>query len=191
MEAELLELTVEVLERGNILGLPTDTVYGIATDPGNPAAIARLFVIKNRSLDRPIGLLVANRDAALELVDLPDYALPWIGEFWPGSLNLVALARQPLAPGVGDITTGTIGLRVPAHPVTLAVLAAFGPLAVTSANLSGGKETLNEAEAEAVFGDSVSLYLPGSCPGAMASTTVDVTGPRPRLLRQGPLDLGL
>lgn len=191
MEAELLEQAVDLLAHGNVVGLPTDTVYGIAADPGNPQAVARLFVIKNRPLDKPIGLLVADLDAALELVDLPTYALRWVGEFWPGPLNLVGLTRRLLAPGVGDVETGTVGLRVPDHPVTLAVLQTLGPLAVTSANPSGGAETLDELSAAKALGDQVSFYLPGVCPGAVASTTVDVSGPIPRLLRKGPLDLGL
>ena len=179
------------LGRGEVVGIPTDTVYGIASDPHNAVAVERLFSIKGRSDAKPVGLLVADIDSALEIVDLPDYAVEWAKSFWPGPLNLVAFARSVLPEGVGDAGRGTVGVRVPDHLTTRAILTAFGPLAVTSANRSGGPETLDEAEARAALGNLVDLYVAGRCPGAVSSTTVDVAGPKPVLLRKGPLDLGL
>jgi L-threonylcarbamoyladenylate synthase len=191
MNTPSLEEISDALSRGAVIGIPTDTVYGIAADPRHPVAVRRLYAIKGRSESTPVGLLVADIEAALGLVELPAYAIDWARSHWPGPLNLVGVARFELPEGVGDPARGTIGVRVPGLSTTRGILAAFGPLAVTSANLSGEVETLDEVEARAVLGDLVDLYVAGRCPGAISSTTVDVTGPEPVLLRQGPLDLGL
>jgi L-threonylcarbamoyladenylate synthase len=186
-----LDAISEALSRGEVIGLPTDTVYGVAADPRHHNAIARLFALKGRPEDKPVGLLVADANAALEMVDLPEYAVTWARSFWPGPLNLVGLARFELPEGVGDHHRGTVAVRVPDHPIAREILAAYGPLAVTSANRSGGPETLDHASARATLGDLVDLYVEGRCPGAVSSTTVDVTGSKPVLLRKGPLALEL
>ncbi|MGH8928120.1 MAG: L-threonylcarbamoyladenylate synthase [Acidimicrobiia bacterium] len=186
-----LELAVETLRRGGVVGVPTDTVYGIAADPRHGRATKRLFTLKGRPDRKPVGLLVSDAVAAASMIEVPDYALGWVTKYWPGPLNLVGTALFELPEGLGDHARRTIGVRVPDHPVIMALLGEFGPLAVTSANRSGGPEALNEMEARAALGEGVDLYLPGSCPGAVSSTTVDVTGPAPILLRPGPLDLGL
>ena len=191
MKISTLREITEALGRGAVVGLPTDTVYGVAADPRNPSAVARLFSIKGRPEGKPVGLLVADIESARGIVDLPDYAVRWAGSFWPGPLNLVGVAKFELPAGVGDRVKGTVGVRVPLHTTTTEILGAFGPLAVTSANPSGGEETLDDASARAALGDLVDLYVVGQCPGAVSSTTVDVTGPEPVLLRKGPLDLGL
>jgi L-threonylcarbamoyladenylate synthase len=181
----------EALRRGAVVGIPTDTVYGIAADPRNPVAVGRLFAIKGRSEAKPVGLLVADIEAALAMVELPGYAVEWARSHWPGPLNLIGVAKFELPEGVGDRIRQTVGVRVPDLSTTRAILYAFGPLAVTSANRSGDTETLDEIEARAAFGDLVDVYVAGRCPGAVSSTAVDVTGPRPLLLRRGPLNLGL
>ncbi len=191
MNTPSLEEISDTLSRGAVIGLPTDTVYGIAADPRHSVAVSRLFAIKGRSEGKPVGLLVADIEAALGMVDLPGYAVAWAGSHWPGPLNLVGVARFELPEGVGDPVRGTVGVRVPDLSTTREILTAFGPLAVTSANRSGGVETLDEIEARAVLGDLVDMYVAGRCPGAVSSTTIDVTGPEPVLLRRGPLDLGL
>ena len=191
MKIPTLRKITEALGRGSVVGLPTDTVYGVAADPRNRSAVARLFSIKGRPEDKPVGLLVANLESALGIIDLPDYAVPWARSFWPGPLNLVGVAKLELPEGVGDRVRGTVGVRVPNHATAIEILTAFGPLAVTSANQSGGNETLDDASARAALGDLVELYVVGKCPGGMSSTTVDVTGAEPVLLRMGPLDLGL
>lgn len=191
MKISTLREITEALGRGAVVGLPTDTVYGMAVDPRNPAAVARLFSIKHRQEDKPVGLLVADLDSALRIVDLPDYAVRWARSFWPGPLNLVGVSRSELPAGVGDRVKGTVAVRVPDLATTIEILSAFGPLAVTSANASGAKETLDEASARAILGDLIDLYVVGRCPGGVSSTTVDVSGPDPVLLRKGPLDLGL
>ena len=191
MTAPRLQEISHALGEGAVIGTPTDTVYGIAADPRNTAAVGRLFSIKGRPEGKPVGLLVADVESALAMVELPGYAIEWARSHWPGPLNLVGVARFELPDGVGDWDRGTVGVRVPDLSITRGILTAFGPLAVTSANLSGGEETLDEAGARAALGALVDLYVPGRCPGAVASTTVDVTGPAPVLLRRGPLDLGL
>ncbi|MGH8958151.1 MAG: L-threonylcarbamoyladenylate synthase, partial [Acidimicrobiia bacterium] len=177
------------LRAGQVVGIPTDTVYGIGADPHNPEAVARLFAIKARFAGQPIGLLVPDLEAALEVVDLPDYARLWASLHWPGALNLVGRPKLSWPPGVGD--TDSLAVRVPAHEIALDLLAAAGPLAVSSANRSGKSETHNDLQAASALGDEVALYLTGESPGGLASTSVDVRSAEPILLRGGPIDLGL
>lgn len=188
---EGIDQAVEYLWAGEVVGVPTDTVYGIAADPHQPAAVAALFTLKGRSDTKPIGILVADVEVALTMVSLPLYAVEWTRVYWPGSLTLVAKSNAMLPKGVGDRRRRSVGVRVPDHPVTQALLKAFGPLAVTSANLAGGPETVDESAARTTLGDRVPFYLPGNCPGAFASTVVDVTRHKPRILRAGPIDLFL
>jgi L-threonylcarbamoyladenylate synthase len=186
---EATERAVGILRSGEVVGTPTDTVYGIAADPSRADAVARLFALKGRRETKPIGILGADADEIGAWVELPLYALEWAEQFWPGPLTLVARALRPLPEGVGDRRRRTVGVRVPNHPVTLELLEAAGVLAVTSANPAGAPETLNDAEAAAALGDGVPFYLPGTCPGAVASTVVDVSRAKPRILRPGPLEL--
>ncbi|MBA3362307.1 MAG: L-threonylcarbamoyladenylate synthase [Acidimicrobiia bacterium] len=180
-----LERIVPLLTAGEVVGLPTDTVYGIAADPASKAAVDKLFAIKGRGLGKPIGLLLASLAETIEVVHLPPYALEWAERYWPGPLNLVAAPLVELAIGTHD----SLAVRVPAHKTTLAILSAFGPLAVTSANLADGPESRSDTDARALLGDSVAFYIPGTSPGGRASTTVDVRGPEPVLLRPGPIAL--
>jgi len=188
---ERLQNALDLLRAGGVVGTPTDTVYGIAADPRRADAVALLFTLKGRRGTKPIGLLLANSDEVLSQVELPLYALEWTEQYWPGPLTLVARALGTLPDGVGDRRRRTVGVRVPNHPVALELLGAFGPLAVTSANLAGAPETRNEVEAEAALGDRVAFYLPGTCPGLVASTVVDVSRAKPRILRPGALELDL
>ncbi|HEX2421297.1 MAG TPA: L-threonylcarbamoyladenylate synthase [Acidimicrobiia bacterium] len=178
-----------LLRGGQVVGIPTDTVYGIGVDPLLPDAVRRLFQIKARKLDQPIGLLVPDLAAALEVVDLPDYARLWASLHWPGALNLVGRPRSSWSEGIGD--ADSLAVRVPDHEVALELLRVAGPLAVTSANPSGGEETHDDLEAAAALGEAVALYLPGESPVGIASTSVDVRFGEPILLRRGPVDLGL
>ena len=105
----------DALGRGAVVGMPTDTVYGIAADPRNPIAVGRLFSIKGRPEGKPVGLLVADLDSALGIVDLPDYAIEWARSFWPGPAQSgggrqVRASRRGRRPG-----RGTVGVRVPDH----------------------------------------------------------------------------
>jgi glutamate racemase len=173
---------VEALRSGRIIGVPTDTVYGVAVDPRNPDALAALADLKQRAPEQPFPVLVASINQALDLGSFNDSARRLAGDHWPGPLTLVV-------PSTGDAPDyeGTIGLRVPDHPATLRLLAATGPLAVTSANLSGEGEALDDGQAREIFGAKVAVYIEGHSPGGVASTVIDCTDASPVILRQGPV----
>jgi len=181
-----LKAAVEAVRRGELIVLPTDTVYGIGAEAFSPAAITSLLAAKQRGRDMPPPVLVGTVRAATALVEeLSDAGRDLIAEFWPGGLTLVCRAQRMLSWDLGD-TRGTVAIRMPLHPVALDLLKETGPLAVSSANLSGSPPATTAAEAEKQLGDAVSVYLDGGpCPGDIASTIVDVTGPVPRLLRLG------
>ena len=178
----------DVIRAGGVVGLPTDTVYGLAVDPRNEAAVLRLFELKGRPADRPIALLAANAETAATIVQITPEARRMAQRWWPGALTLVLEPTEPLPAWVGHLDTRSVGVRVPDHAELRALLAETGPLAVTSANLSGTDPALGQRGAEAVFGAEVDLYLPGRCPGGSASTVVDCTTDPPVVLRPGPID---
>jgi tRNA threonylcarbamoyl adenosine modification protein (Sua5/YciO/YrdC/YwlC family) len=183
-----IEAALAALRQGQIIGLPTDTVYGIGADPMQYSAVEKLFAAKQRSEIKPIPILGATIED-LSRVALIDADLGSLAaRHWPGALTLI-LRRAPGVPEwVGDGIRDTVGVRIPDHSVALEVLAAVGPLAVTSANPSAGNPTNDAAAAEAVLGASVEVYLPGSAGGGLASTVVDLSGGSPRILRAGPVE---
>ncbi|HLU31060.1 MAG TPA: L-threonylcarbamoyladenylate synthase [Acidimicrobiia bacterium] len=176
---------VAAIRRGEVVGVPTDTVYGLAVDPWNEEAVDRLFELKGRPAHKPIGLLAADADQAGEIADLAPAAD--LLDHWPGALTLVVRPKVVIPDWVGNSALGTVGIRVPDHDMLRELLEETGPLAVTSANLSGMPEALSDEEAKATFGDAGAVYLPGRCPGGTASTVVDVTGPVRQVLRAGPV----
>jgi L-threonylcarbamoyladenylate synthase len=178
------------LAKGELAVLPTDTVYGVAADAFTPDAVTALLAAKGRGRQMPPPVLVGSRRAAFALVeDVSSSASDLIDEFWPGGLTLVFRSSRSLAWDLGD-TKGTVAVRMPLHPVALDLLKETGPLAVSSANVSGSPPATTAAEAEKQLGDAVSVYLDGGpCPGDLASTIVDVTGPVPRLLRVGVISI--
>lgn len=184
-----IEAAVETVRAGLVVGLPTDTVYGIGVDPLNESAVARLFALKGRPEHKPVGLLVGTIDQARMIAEIKGEAEELAVAHWPGALTLVVTPRVILANWVGDAQQRTVGIRVPDHPVALELLEACGPLAVTSANRSGGVEARDDGDARAIFGDEVAFYLPGFAPGGEASTVVDATGAHLTVLRQGPITL--
>ena len=175
------------LRRGELVVMPTDTVYGIAAEAFDPVAVDGLLKAKGRGRDMPPPVLVGTVRAAMALVmDLDDAGKDLIDEFWPGALTIVCRSSPTLVWDLGD-TKGTVAVRMPLHQLALDLLKRTGPLAVSSAKLAG-TPTLpcTVAEAEAQLGDSVAVYLDsGPCPGDVPSTIVDLTGTVPRLLRQG------
>ena len=185
-----ITVAATALGKGELVVLPTDTVYGVAADAFTPAAVTALLAAKGRGRQVPPPVLVGSRRAAFALVeDISSSASDLIDEFWPGGLTLVFRSSRSLAWDLGD-TKGTVAVRMPLHPVALDLLKETGPLAVSSANVSGSPPATTAAEAEKQLGDAVSVYLDGGpCPGDMASTIVDVTGPVPRLLRQGVISV--
>jgi L-threonylcarbamoyladenylate synthase len=176
--------------RGELVVLPTDTVYGVGADAFNPAAVTSLLAAKGRGRSMPPPVLVGTVRAATALVDdLGPYGKDLVDEFWPGALTLVCRATPTLHWDLGD-TRGTVAVRMPLHQVALELLQETGPLAVSSANRSGTPSATTAAEAEDQLGESVSIYLDGGpCASPLASTIVDLTGTAPRLLRQGVISI--
>lgn len=184
-EDRILEQAVAALDRGEVVGVPTDTVYGLAVDPWSEAAIEALYALKGRPEHKPIGLLVASVDQAEEIAHLgPGRSL---AHHWPGALTLVVRPRVLIPDWVGHRASRTVGIRVPDHDLLRRLLQATGPLAVTSANRSGEPDLFDDRAVRAEFGSAVAVFLPGHSPGGVASTVVDATGERVRLLRAGPI----
>lgn len=183
----MIDAAVAAVRSGLVVGLPTDTVYGIGADPLSPEAVRRLYELKGRPEGKPVGILVADIEQADEVAVIEGAARDLATEHWPGALTLVVRPRVVMADWVGDMHLETLGIRVPDHQVARDLLRATGPLAVTSANLSGGPEAMTDVQARAIFGNDVALYLEGESPGGEASTVVDATGPTPTVLRPGPI----
>lgn len=168
--------------------LPTDTVYGIGADAFDAEAVARLLAAKGRGREMPPPVLVATQATLPALTSaVPAWVTPLIDAFWPGPLTLVCRDQPSLQWDLGD-TRGTVAVRMPDHPVALAVLERTGPMAVSSANTSGSPAATDVDAAEAMLGDRVQVYVDaGPTEGSEPSTILDVTGDRPRLLRLGAL----
>lgn len=180
---------VDAVRAGRVIGVPTDTVYGVAVDPWNEVAVGLLFALKGRPDDKPVGLLAASLGQAEEVADLGAAARSLADRYWPGALTLVVRPASMIPDWIGSRPERNLGVRVPDHDDLRAVLEWTGPLAVTSANRSGQPETYDDVEARTVFGDQVAFYVRGRCPGGVASTVVDATGPDLVVLRPGPVEL--
>ncbi len=186
---EVLDQAVAAIRDGLIVGMPTDTVYGVAVDPTNDEAVSLLYELKGRPEHKPVGLLAADLEQASSVGEIAGASGDLAAEHWPGALTLIVRPRVILADWVGDEQQQTVGIRVPDHDLARRFLRVAGPLSVTSANRSGEPETLSDTDAKAVFGDDVAVYLPGKSPGGEASTVVDVSGGELIVLREGPLRL--
>jgi L-threonylcarbamoyladenylate synthase len=176
---------------GELVVLPTDTTYGLGADAFSPAAVSRLVAVKGQEHPAPPAVLVGSVRAATALVeDLGEYGQQLIDEFWPGGLTLVCRAARTLSWDLGS-NRGTVSVRMPEHPIALALLRETGPMAVTSANLAGKPPAVNCSAALAQLGNDVSVYLDGGqLPEAKPSTIVDLTSDIPRLLRPGAISIG-
>jgi tRNA threonylcarbamoyl adenosine modification protein (Sua5/YciO/YrdC/YwlC family) len=185
-----IDEAVNAISRGGLVVLPTDTVYGIAADAFDEAAVAALLAAKGRGRQMPPPVLVGEV-ATLDglATDIPDEARKLVEAFWPGGFTIILRAQPSLQWDLGD-TGGTVALRMPDHPAALALLKRTGPLAVSSANKSGSPAALDVTDATRQLGDSVSVYLDGGqAPGGVASTIVDATGPTLRVVRGGAVSL--
>ena len=178
------------LRRGELVVMPTDTVYGIAAEAFDPVAVELLLKAKGRGRDMPPPVLVGTVRAAMALVmDLADVGKDLIDEFWPGGLTIVCRSSPTLVWDLGE-TKGTVAVRMPLHPVALDLLKRTGPLAVSSANASGRPAATTADEAMDQLGDAVAVYLDGGpCADDVPSTIVNLTGSVPRLLRQGVISV--
>ncbi|MDT9664940.1 L-threonylcarbamoyladenylate synthase [Rhodococcus qingshengii] len=174
------------LKAGRLVVLPTDTLYGLAADAFDSEAVTSLLRAKGRGRDMPVPVLVGSWNTIDGLVySVRPQARDLIRAFWPGGLSLVVEQAPSLAWDLGD-TRGTVMLRMPLHPVALELLRDVGPLAVSSANISGRPPATTVEEARDQLGGSASVYLDGGkAEHAVASTIVDLTGNSPRILRVG------
>jgi len=186
IDTELLtgmRLARGAIGRGELIVIPTDTVYGVAADAFQPKAVERLLAAKGRGRQSPPPVLVPGiptLDALAE--EVPDDVRVLVKAFWPGGLTIILPARSSLTWDLGE-TRGTVALRMPSNKVALELLSETGPLAVSSANLTGEPAALTAAEAERMLGDSVSIYLDDGTAGTgyestgdPGSTIVDATG---------------
>lgn len=175
------------IKRGEIVGVPTDTVYGLAVDLYDEAALDRLYDLKGRDDGKPIAILVSSLEQGLVLGAMSDRALELAERYWPGAATLVVPRLDTAPEWLGDREKRTVALRCPDHPVALALLELTGPLAVTSANRSDSDPVTTADEAQAVFDHEVLTYLPGDAGGGAPSTLIDLTHPAEVVLRQGPV----
>ena len=181
-----LSAAVSSVKGGGLVVLPTDTLYGIGCDAFDNRAVADLLRAKHRGPDMPVPVLVGSWDTVHGLVrDNQPAARTLIEAFWPGGLSIVVAQAPSLPWNLGD-TRGTVMLRMPLHPVAIELLRETGPMAVSSANISGQPPATTVEEARRQLGTTASVYLDvGTCPTAMPSSIVDLSGVRPRLLREG------
>ncbi|HEX6472610.1 MAG TPA: L-threonylcarbamoyladenylate synthase [Streptosporangiaceae bacterium] len=176
------------VRRGELVVMPTDTVYGIGANAFLPEAVQALLDAKGRDRQMPAPVLVGSVRAASALIDdLGTFGQDLLDEFWPGPLTVVCRANPSLSWDLGE-TKGTVAVRMPLHDLALELLRDTGPMAVSSANLTGGAPARTAAEAEEAFGDAIAVYLDGGVSGDLPpSTIVDLTGTVPRLLRAGAI----
>ncbi|MFF4157495.1 L-threonylcarbamoyladenylate synthase [Streptomyces sp. NPDC001678] len=176
------------VRRGELVVLPTDTVYGIGADAFSSEAVGDLLHAKGRGRGMPSPVLVGSPNTLHGLVtDFSEQAWELVDAFWPGALTLVAKHQPSLTWDLGE-TRGTVAVRMPLHPVAIELLTEFGPMAVSSANLTGHPAPQNCDAAQEMLGDSVSVYLDGGpTPADVPSSIVDVTGKVPVLLRAGAI----
>lgn len=188
-EAGLAAAAVAV-QQGELVVLPTDTVYGVGADAFDAAAVQRLLDAKGRGRDMPPPVLVSARSTLDALaVDVPAYARALTEHLWPGPLTIICRQQPSLQWDLGD-TRGTVAVRMPDHPVALELLSRTGPLAVSSANRTSAPAAMDADAAEVMLGASVAVILDdGTCASDIPSTIVDVTGPTGRVLRRGAVPI--
>jgi tRNA threonylcarbamoyl adenosine modification protein (Sua5/YciO/YrdC/YwlC family) len=193
-ESAIAKATAELLA-GHQIVLPTETVYGIACRPDDPTVTSRLFQAKRRPTGLNLPILAPSAEAGWSIGAKTEAAEKLAAEFWPGPLTLV-LRRTPHSQtwSLGD-EPDTVAVRVPSYPLALSLLERTGPIAATSANISGQPPLSTAEDLVAAFGDAVAVYLvlpSGVAPsGGQASTVVDLTGARAKVLREGPIESGV
>jgi tRNA threonylcarbamoyl adenosine modification protein (Sua5/YciO/YrdC/YwlC family) len=189
--AEGIAAAAEAVRGGEVVVLPTDTVYGVGVDAFSSDAVAAVLLAKGRGREMPLPVLVPNPQTVDGLAaNVPDYARDLIKAFWPGPLTLVLHAQSSLMWDLGD-TNGTVALRMPQNDIALRLLTEIGPMAVTSANVSGQPPASNILDAATQFGSAVRVYLDaGPSAAGLASTILDCTGDSPVILRAGAVSAG-
>jgi tRNA threonylcarbamoyl adenosine modification protein (Sua5/YciO/YrdC/YwlC family) len=185
-----LEEAAAAIRRGELVVMPTDTVYGVAADAFSPAAVETLLSAKGRNRMMPVPVLVASAEMLDALVEfLPDSGRALTDAFWPGALTVVVRHTPHLAWDLGE-TRGTVAVRMPNHELARELVTLTGPLAVSSANRSGYPAPATMLDARLQLGASVAVYLDGGPSGeTLPSTIVDVTSEQPRVLREGAISI--
>lgn len=183
-----IRAAADAVRNGRCVVLPTDTVYGIGCDAFNNDAVATLLATKHRGPDMPVPVLVGSWVTIQGLVrEFTETAKTLVEAFWPGGLSIVVPEAPSLPWNLGD-TRGTVLLRMPNQPLALELLQETGPMAVSSANISGNPPATTAAQARQQFGDAVGLYLDGGeAEVGKPSTIVDLSGPAPVILREGAI----
>jgi L-threonylcarbamoyladenylate synthase len=186
-DPQSLITAIQTIQSGGIVAFPTDTVYGIGVSAFNEKAIRQLFEVKSREGNKAIAVLLADIQQLTQVcIDIPTYAAQLANAFWPGALTLV-LPRQSSLPGILS-PLPTIGVRIPDHPFARSLIRACGPLAVTSANISGQASAVNPSMIKDQLGGLIPLIIDGGeSRGGLASTVVDCTGPSFKILRSGEI----
>jgi L-threonylcarbamoyladenylate synthase len=184
----LLEVGGEIVARGGLLVLPTDTLYGVGCDPFNASAVQALFAAKGRGRDLPLPVLVHNWRQAIGLVEeVTEQAQALIAAWWPGPLTLVFREAAGIGWDLGD-SQATVAVRMPKQTFALALIQRTGPLAVSSANRSGEPSPRTMPGIVEQLGDQVGVFFDaGAASDGPASTIVDLSGTRPRMLREGAI----
>lgn len=189
-ESSLVTYVAEKLRAGEVLGIPTDTFYGLAADPFNLHAVDRIYEIKSRSRHKPLSLLIESVDQAADMAwPLPEIFYLLARRFWPGPLTIIVKADTKLPLKV-TANTGNVALRVPAAAVPLAIVRSAGlPITATSANLHGEMECASALQVRDQLGDCLSIIVDGGeAPGILPTTIVDLTGDGGwRVLRHGAI----
>lgn len=189
--AQGITAAAEAVRGGEVVVLPTDTVYGVGADAFAPEAVAAVLAAKGRDREMPLPVLVPNPQTVDGLAaHVPTYARDLIQAFWPGPLTLVLHSQGSLMWDLGE-TNGTVALRMPQNETALRLLDEIGPMAVTSANVSGHPPARTILDAATQLGSTVSVYLDaGPCPDGLVSTILDCTGGTPVILRAGAVSAG-
>ena len=195
MKTEILSATssdaitraLEILRAGGLVAFPTDTVYGVGALAFDGKAVESIYTAKDRPIAKAIPVLIGDiGDLDKVAISIPSTALKLASRFWPGPLTILVPKKQELPEAVS--ATSTIGVRVPDHDTARALLRAAGPMAVTSANLSGRASPTTAEEVLAQLGGRIELIIDGGkTPGGVPSTLVDCTGDEIRVLREGPI----
>ena len=185
-----IEAASLAIQQGHLVVFPTDTVYGLGADAFDPAAVRALLAAKGRGREMPPPVLVSSATTIDALAtSIPGYARALIDAFWPGPLTLVCQQQSSLQWDLGD-TRGTVAVRMPNHDIARELLERTGPLAVSSANLTGMPAATDAEQARQMLGEEVDVFVDsGESPGGEASTIVDVTGSQGRVLRRGALSI--
>jgi L-threonylcarbamoyladenylate synthase len=186
LQEDNIQKAIACIKNEEVVGIPTETVYGIGVDPLSQAAVDKIFNLKEREENKPLSILVHSFHDLIKLKIISK--VPEIVElYWPGPLTIIVESELNFADGVGTKNPNSIGVRVPDNELTLELLKKTGPLAVTSANISGQEDITNERDAEALFGDKIGHYLQGSALHGSGSTIVDFRDEEFKVIREGPL----